>query len=876
MARKIFIVEDEQIVAEDIRKSLQHLGYTVCGIASAGKEALCQVEEELPDLTLVDIVLKGDMDGIEVARRIRSEFGIPVVYLTAYDDEKTLDRARTTEPYGYLLKPFKERELHTTIEMALYKHEMEKEVEENLQRLVTTLTSIGHGVITTDMDRLVTFMNPVAEKLTGWDYSHAVGTDFQQVFHTVTDSGEPRDILSEVFRTGTITVMVSHTLISRNGATFPITATAAPLRDDQGTVTGAVVVFSDTAKQKRMEEALKESEARYRALFDHSAYCVFVSDFEGNFLDANKAALTLLGYTRKEIPSLSLSSLIDEEQMQQAVTIMEEIKTHGFQKHPAQYKLKKKNGSYVWVETEASLIYRHGKPYAIQGMARDITERRRAEMELKKLFEASKLVNSTMDMEEIFKFISDSIKELVDFDYFIIFLVKNGHVYPAYSEGMAGSIEQVMVPPGEWVIGQCIENKKSISLENVPEPALPMPGVTAQEGAEIVVPLVVEDECVGALYISKSAPSVYDQKDVNVLELFSEVVSSAIENSRLYHEVHELNRELEERIAERSHRMEIILNAKQDLQAETSWEKGLQIIVESMEELGFERCGVFLVDPLRKRLDIHVGRGVQVPRPGVSISLKNTEYFGVRCVLKKQTIHVKDSSTVKGKQVTSESNSFVWVPIIVQDEAFAALAADNVESKRVCTEEDVRDLEILAGMCAAFIDRTRMLVEPVAEKTLHTELKFKLDFSETYLIEEKKPEKSFEIFIDFVTHGIPGFVVSRTYPEKVKRHYKLHKTPMMWLSNSQVDNAIDPNDLSKLIFIIEAFTKKSEHSVILLDGLEYLITQTDFEGVSKFLHELKDMIVLNNALLLIPLHKEALSVREYSVVERDLTVLDFS
>ncbi|MBU7010626.1 MAG: PAS domain S-box protein [Theionarchaea archaeon] len=875
MARKILIVEDEQIVAEDIRKSLQHLGYTVRGIAPAGKEALCKVEEELPDLALVDIVLKGDMDGIEVARRMRSQFNIPVVYLTAYDDEKTLNRARTTEPYGYLLKPYKERELHTTIEMALYKHGMEKKVEENLQRLVTTLTSIGHGVITTDMDGLVTFMNPVAEELTGWDHSHAVGTVLQQVFHTVTDSGESKDIISEVFKKGTITVMVSHTLISKNGATFPITATAAPLRGDQGIVTGAVVVFSNIIEQKEMEEALKESEARYRALFDRSVYCVFVHDFEGDFLDANNAALTLLGYTREEIPSLSLASLIDEEQLPQVVTIMEEIKKHGFRTQPAQYKLKKKNGSYVWVETEASLIYRQGKPYAIQGIARDITERRRAEMELKKLFEASKLINSTMNMEEIFEFISDSIKELVDFDYFVIFLVKNGHVYAAYSEGIAGSIEPIMVPSGEWVIGQCIENKESMFLENAPEPALHMPGVTQQGGSEIAVPLVVEDECVGALYIFKSAPGVYEQKDVNVLRPFSEVVASAIENSRLYHEVHELNRELEERIAERSRRMEIILNTKQDLQAETSWEKGLQIIVESMEKIGFERCGVFLVDPLRKTLDAHVRRGVQVPRPDVSISLKNTEYFGVTCVLKKRTIHVKDFSTVEGKQVTSESNSFVWVPIIVQDEAFAALAADNVESGRVCTEEDVRDLEILAGMCAAFIDRTRILVEPVAEKSLHTKLKFRLDFSETYLIKEKKPEKSFEIFIDFVTHGIPGFMVSRTYPEKVKRHYRLQKTPMLWLSNTQVDNAIDPNDLSKLIFIIEDFTKKSEHSVVLLDGLEYLITQTDFEGVSKFLHELKDMIVLNNALLLVPLHKDALSVREYSVLERDLIVLDF-
>jgi CheY-like chemotaxis protein len=115
----------------------------------------------------MDIVIHGGMDGIETAGKIRSFFDIPVVFLTAYADEKTLERAKITEPFGYLIKPFKERELHVTIEIALYKHEMEKKLKEKNQWLVSVIESIGDAVIATDPDGTIRLMNPIAEALTG-------------------------------------------------------------------------------------------------------------------------------------------------------------------------------------------------------------------------------------------------------------------------------------------------------------------------------------------------------------------------------------------------------------------------------------------------------------------------------------------------------------------------------------------------------------------------------------------------------------------------------------------------------------------------------------------------------------------------------------
>lgn len=128
-ATRILVVEDEAIVAMVIKKRLMNLGYSVSGVAATGKDAITKVEGTFPDLVLMDIMLKGDMDGIEAADEIRKRFSIPVVYLTAHSDENTLERAKLTEPYGYILKPFTERDLSSNIEIAIHKHLREKQKE---------------------------------------------------------------------------------------------------------------------------------------------------------------------------------------------------------------------------------------------------------------------------------------------------------------------------------------------------------------------------------------------------------------------------------------------------------------------------------------------------------------------------------------------------------------------------------------------------------------------------------------------------------------------------------------------------------------------------------------------------------------------------
>src|ERR1017187_10644569 len=129
MSTRIFIVEDERIVAEDIRMTLESFGYAVAGMAASRDQALAEIRRTSPDLVLMDIVLKGPGDGVETARLVREQFDIPGVFLTAHADNATLHRAKVTEPFGNILKPFEGHELYSGVEIALYRHQGEKRID---------------------------------------------------------------------------------------------------------------------------------------------------------------------------------------------------------------------------------------------------------------------------------------------------------------------------------------------------------------------------------------------------------------------------------------------------------------------------------------------------------------------------------------------------------------------------------------------------------------------------------------------------------------------------------------------------------------------------------------------------------------------------
>ncbi|WP_448268396.1 EAL domain-containing protein [Nostoc sp. DSM 114159] len=269
----ILVVEDEIIVAMDIQSRLRKFGYSVMALADSGEEAIRKAADDSLDLVLMDIHLKGKMDGVEAAQIIHNLFNIPIIYLTANADESTLNRAKVTEPFGYILKPFKEKELKFTIEITLSKHRTEKKLKQNEQWLTTVLKSIGDAVITSDESGTVNFMNPIAEVLTGWNYADAFGKEATEVFNIAHEKTRIiiENPVEQVLQSGVTVGLPEQTiLIAKNGTEIPIDDSIAPIKDDNGNITGAVLVFQDITERNQILEALARRQQEFKALVENA------------------------------------------------------------------------------------------------------------------------------------------------------------------------------------------------------------------------------------------------------------------------------------------------------------------------------------------------------------------------------------------------------------------------------------------------------------------------------------------------------------------------------------------------------------------------------------------------------------------------------
>src|SRR5206468_1762523 len=260
---RLLIVEDEAIVAMDLQQRLERLGHHVVGTAATGEAAIRRAEEARPDVALMDIRLKGEMDGVTAAAEIDRRFGTPVVFLTAHSDTQTVQRATAAEPFGYVLKPVDDRELEVAIAVARYRHQAERRVKQMEHWLATTLTSIGDGVIAMDLNGRVTFMNPVAQRLTGWDLETAMNRQVQEIMPLINedDLTEIENPARRVLSGGIVLGLSPRTaMVRRSGERMPIDDCAAPVRDEHGNITGVVLVFRDATEQRRRAEVIRQTQ----------------------------------------------------------------------------------------------------------------------------------------------------------------------------------------------------------------------------------------------------------------------------------------------------------------------------------------------------------------------------------------------------------------------------------------------------------------------------------------------------------------------------------------------------------------------------------------------------------------------------------------
>ncbi|MBK9246536.1 MAG: response regulator [Ignavibacteria bacterium] len=293
----VLIVEDERIVAKDIQATLVKQGYQVIGCVSSGEKTLELLGNELPDVILMDVVLDGKLDGIETAKVIHERFDVPVVFLTAFSNSTIVERAKLSNPYGYILKPFQEREIQIVIEMAVYKHQTEKKLRENKEFISAVVDSIGDGIIATNSFGEVTYMNTFAERILSCTSSNCIGKHYKDVFVVVGDELWTPELQMEFLRQSIRSEFPAQVwLMNSRKRKIPIEGSITPIKSNPDTVIGEVFAFRDMSDRKAVQDSLIDSEMRFRLLAENSQDLITLINKNGSITYASPSHSCVLGY----------------------------------------------------------------------------------------------------------------------------------------------------------------------------------------------------------------------------------------------------------------------------------------------------------------------------------------------------------------------------------------------------------------------------------------------------------------------------------------------------------------------------------------------------------------------------------------------------
>jgi len=379
---KILVVEDESIVARDIADMLKEQGYDVPAIALSGEQALQKTGQIQPDLVLMDIVLKGDVDGIEAAEQIRRRFDIPVIYLTAYTDEQTVKRAKITEPFGYITKPFDKRELCTNIEMALYKHKTEKALRRERDKAQKYLDVAGVMLVAIDTEQRVGLINKKGCDILGYKEEEIIAKNWFDNFLPERIRSQVKAVFEKAIRAeADASEYRENPILTKSGNERLIAWHDTVLRDEKGKVIATLSSGEDITERKRAEETLRESEEKYRDLFENAGEGIITLDTDGRITGANKL-VEEYGFNGAELLGKRLFDFVPEYEKARSVSDFQSLVAGSRVRGQMDVITPK---GIIAVEYRDTPIVRAGEVIGVQAILTDITEHKKAEDVISKL-----------------------------------------------------------------------------------------------------------------------------------------------------------------------------------------------------------------------------------------------------------------------------------------------------------------------------------------------------------------------------------------------------------------------------------------------------------------------------------------------------------
>ncbi|MFH1139299.1 MAG: PAS domain S-box protein [Pseudomonadota bacterium] len=386
----IMVVEDEVLIGRDTQNKLQSLGYEVCAVVRHGEMVLDAASAHHPDLILMDIGLMGAMDGVEAARLVRERLAIPVVFLTAHADEATLNRAKTVESLGFIKKPASREDLRIHAEMALHISAMEARLKQSEEKFRFLAENMGDIVWTLDRDLRTTYVSPSIVKILGFTPEQRKAQTLEQMvapdsllrITTLFADELARDAAADIDpeRFAQIEIEYFHA----DGRVVWMENGVKAIRDKSGAITGVYGVSRDITARKRAEEALRQSEEKYRHLFENSPVGLGVFSREGNIIACNGAMLRQGGYSGDD--SVYSSNIIDFfYDGVERDGVLEKLRRQGFlDEEEVRFKHKDGPPHHALVSLNPIII---NNQKCWLAMAQDISERKKAERERENLIQ---------------------------------------------------------------------------------------------------------------------------------------------------------------------------------------------------------------------------------------------------------------------------------------------------------------------------------------------------------------------------------------------------------------------------------------------------------------------------------------------------------
>jgi len=549
----ILIVEDDSIIALDIREKLKHWGYDIASVFKTAEEAVASIDSLKPDLIIMDINLAGEMDGIEAATLIKNNYHVPVIYLTAYSDNTTLSRILESESYGYIHKPIDDSVMKFTIELALYKYKMDVRLKESEEIFRLTFESAVDSIIWINSETgIISNCNAAAERLLEKNRDTIIGVHLTALFPPENADYYEKSLRKYLTRNDSGDIEAE--IVTQNGTikNVAISATITTIREIR-IING---IFHDITDRINAEKALKLSEEKYRMHFENASEVIYSFDSEYNINSVSPSVERLLGYRPEELIGKKITELDILDKAYYKIADHDTKKViQGENVNSSVYKFLSKDENIIYCEVSSAPMIQGGKIIGSVSIARDITARRYAEEQLQYREEFEKLISNmsaefiNLPTEKIDVGINDALKKIaafIDVPSAVVYLfdneknhLTNTHQWHSAKVSTGLKEYQIISPSGFSYYWKTLQRLESIVLskrDDLP-PAAKMENLIVEKHGFrpiIFVPMIQRGILFGTLgfYGSTDEPKEWSTELVMLFKFVADIFVSALERKQ--------------------------------------------------------------------------------------------------------------------------------------------------------------------------------------------------------------------------------------------------------------------------------------------------------------------------------------------------------